>query len=327
MLQLTICDIGSLLVAGVELVYMNHSKWMLPPELCAVYMGIESFISTATVYLIVAINFHAISTYNLAIKTIRREEKFNEEQGRSSIYSPSASLSADVTQSVLPDDDYEVAINHHQQLRSLTIDYSQRKNSISVMLPVIFIWFLSASVSIPLFVFGTVMTGERSSNICGIISFDADNTQLMQLLVMIVRIAWPTLLMVVTSICVVLKLYLAKSRIRPCGLEEDVTKILRLTAVISVTYLLFSMQRVYGSLFFEMISSRPFMHYIYPEFDKIVGIILCMIHYAASALRPIVYYLLDDNVRDEFGWSCCLRKKEVEGRSNAGAVHPNLDDV
>lgn len=301
---------------------------MLPPEMCSVYLGIESFISTATVYLIVAINLHTISTYNLAIKTIRREEKFNEEQGRSSIYSSSASASADPSQSVLPNDDYEVAINHHQQLRSLTIDYSQRKNGISVMLPVIFIWFLSASVSIPLFVFGTILPGMRSSNICGIVSFDADNTQLMQLLMMIVRIAWPTLLLAVTSVCVVLKLYLAKTKIRPCGLEEDVTKILRLTAVISVSYLLFSMQRVYGSLLFEMISTRPFMHYKYPEFDQIVGIVFCMIHYSASALRPIVYYIMDDNIRGEFGWSkCCRRKKQVEGRSNGAADHPNLDGV
>lgn len=300
---------------------------MLPSELCSVYLGIESFISTATVYLIVALNFHTISTYNLAIKTIHREEKFNEEQGRSSIYSPSANLSADPPHSVLPDDDYEVAINHHQQLRSLTIDYSQRKNSISVMLPVIFIWFLSASVSIPLFVFGNVIQGVRSSNICGIINFDADNTQLMQLLVMIVRIAWPTLLMAVTSVCVVLKLYLAKSKIRPCGLEEDVTNILRLTAVISASYLLFSMQRVYGSLLFEMISARPFMNYKYPEFDKIVGVVLCMLHYAASALRPIVYCILDDNVRDEFGWSCCRRKKQLEGRSNGAADRPNSDGI
>lgn len=286
---------------------MNHRHWILSPEWCSVYMGIESFTSTATIYLIIALNLHTISTYNLAIKTIQREEKLNDDQQRHiSIYSQQA------PNDVVPDDNYEVAISLTQP-RSLTIDYSQRKNSISVLLPVLFIWFLAASISIPLFVFGSVLPNEQAANICGIVNFNAENNLLMKLLVLILRIIIPIMCLLLTSVCVICKLYFSKSRIRPCGLEENVHKILKLTICISVTFVLFSMQRIYGSLLFEVLAIRPFMHYKYPEMGRVTGISLCALHYVLSAIRPFVYYVMDKNVRQQVGVTCCLRKKKIDG--------------
>lgn len=290
-MQITVCDIIALTIGAIEIIYMNYRKWILPFELCPIYLGMESFCSTATIYLIIALNLHAISTYNLAVKTIQREEKLQKDQQ--------------------PEDDaYEVAINVQEQ-RTITIDYSKRKNSISVILPVLFIWFLAASVSIPLFVFGSVLPSEENPKICGILNFDQNNNLLMQLLVFIVRIGIPTVCLLSTSICVIVKLFLKSSKIRPCGLEENVSSILWTAIIISITFIVFSMQHIYGSLLFEVIS-KPFMHYKYPEFNKMILIIFCMVHYALSAIRPIFYCLLEKNLLNHILFGCFKKKKHIK---------------
>lgn len=347
-MQLCFCDIGTLLIAGIELFYINYSQWIGHIELCPIYLGIESFACTATYYFIIAINLHGLSTWNLTMKTLEKDLYLQQQESDNDDYN--------YTDSDLDDDDedddeqtqsddlnkvdkggnnsnnnnndnYEIALSHRgrsRRQRSLTIDYRKRKLNISVMLPVIFIWFLAASVSVPLFVFGNVLPNNEHPKLCGIINFDQDNNFLMQLLIVIIRIGLPSVLFLLTFTFVIHKLYFTKIRLHQCvggaggggggSLDENALAILQLSFIISITFLIFSIQHIYGSLLFEILS-KPFGQYKYPKFNRFYSLILSMIHYFLSCLRPFIYFYYDKNIRDETKLIFCklkLMQKKID---------------
>lgn len=345
----------------MELIYMQHQRWTFPPESCPIYLGLESFSSIATVYLLVALNLHAISTYNLARRTIRREEKNAREQQHQQhllsagdedtdgdyvpiLIEPAATPPSSDTND--NDDGYETPIDEqqrrdslHQQVvqqrtcypmsqpcpRSLIIDYSQRQTNVSVILPVLFVWFVAASASTPLFAFGSVLPNQRSPLICGVVNFDPHNNQLLQAMVLAVRVALPTICVLLTGVTVAWTLRAARRRIRPCGLDEDVRLTLRMALVLTVTYVLASEQRVFGSMLFEVWSMRPLMLAKYPRLDGRVAIGLAMLHWAMSAVRPFLYCVMDETVWLEVRRTLCWPTRAKGSRSKTaeggGARH------
>lgn len=372
LLQISICDIVSLFVASAELLYIQQQHWTLPPESCPVYLALESFSSIATVYLLIALNLHAISTYNLARRTMWREKILTEnreeplvrqsEQNRplllaqtssstetsrneidtenhySHILSetplerPSSNVSAENTAVAANvralDDGYEkpiedarCSVQYESTLsyqtpsatRSLLIDYSRRKTSVSVVLPVVFVWFVAASASTPLFVFGSVLPSTKVSHVCGVVNFDPHNNQLLQVMVLAIRVVLPTGCLLLTALSVAWTLCAARTRIRPCGLDENVRACLRLALVLSAIYIVTSEQRVFGSQLFEVWSRRPLMLPKYPRFSGATALTLSAVHWMASIIRPLVYWFLDETVRleikDGFGWLCGTRSK------------------
>lgn len=291
LMQLSFCDIAMIFICVIELVYMNNQKWTFYPDLCPIYLGFESFTGTATIYFLATINLHGITTHNLAVKTLHRRDRIYEESR--------------CNETDDDDDNYEVAIN--AQKRSLTIDYSHRKSNVSVILPVLFIWFLAASISIPFFIFGSVLPSERNPKSCGILNIDRQNGMLMQISVLLIRIVIPTLFLGVTLCFAIQKLCFAGRKLKPCGLDENANEILRLAITLSITYALFSMQKLYGSLLFEVMVMPSPIHHKYPTIDKTIGIALCMVHYVLPCLRPVAYFVLNSNFRDELRL-CCSRK-------------------
>lgn len=295
-LQITLCDIGLLLIAPLETFYTSHQYWTFPPELCSLYMGVESFAATAIFYFIIACNFHSITTYNLAINEYHRLEKVDEETSSE----PTTLFDTDNQDENNDDDDnhdvdsnndnYEIALRDHK--RSLTIDYRKRKYSISVILPVLFIWFLAASVSFPLFMFSTVIPNEKFPKICGIINFNNENNLLMRYLILIVKIVIPTFGLTATMISVGVKLFTRKMEFRKCEIEESVYDILKISFIMSLTFCLLSMQRFYGSLYFE-ISHKPFTSHKYPTMNALSALVLVFLFYGNSFVRPIIYWVID----------------------------------
>lgn len=264
---------------------MNNRKWIFHPAMCPTYLGLDSITTTASVYFIIAINLHAISTYNLATKTKKNKQK-----------SLTYRRSCDVQH--LNNESYESALCTTQQ-RSLTIDYSKKKDRISVLYPILFIWILSVSVSIPLFTFGILLPNKRSAMICGMENFNRGTNILLQLLVLSIRIIIPSLCLILTFLFVGYKyLFSNQHRMsnRTCRLNRDVRAALKLGLSLSVVYILLSTQRVYGSLMFE-IMTKPFMQYKYPVFDKSIGVVFCMVNYAIPALRPVIYLYADKSLR------------------------------
>lgn len=384
LLQLSICDICSLFVGAIELIYIQQQRWTFPAESCPLYLGLESFSSIGTVYLLVALNLHTISTYTLARRTIQREERHALEQqqqhllatnedddyddvrdddnfdeftdaGSASASSTSenhyAPILADTPPATVsatasdPNDGYETPIQvvpttrpehtyqrpcHHQHpyTRSLTIDYSQRQTSVSVVLPVLFVWFVAASASTPLFAFGSVLPSRRAPLLCGVVNFDPQNNRLLQAMVLAVRVAVPSVCLLMTVAAAAGALRACRKYVRPCGLEENAREILRLALVLSLVYLLASEQRVLGSMLFEVWSLRPLMLPKYPRWSGAVALALSMVHWSASVVRPIVYWAMDGAVRAEVRRTLCLpargKKKGSNGTGESGPTSGRL---
>lgn len=266
------------------------------PALCPIYLGLDAFTNSAIIFFIVAINMHTVSTFNLAQKTIAKKEA-----------------------NLLMNDDCEIDVvavdtnttYDHSSLRgqrSIVIDYNKPKSQVSVYLPIIFIWFLATSISIPLFWQGTVLPTKENPKYCGVVHFHRSNSLIMQILLIKIRIIVPTVCLFLSTIYVILKLFKMKQIIRPCGLDENVHQILKLAFTLSITFCIFSFQRAFGSLWFELIS-RPMMEYKYAIFNKWIGLAGCMLHYLAPIIRPLIYMRYEKNLSNEIRLFCCRKRK------------------
>lgn len=302
-MQIALADLISLTQIKYELFYVSNRSWLDPPEMCGVYLGLDAFTNTAIIFFIIAMNFHTISTYNLAEKTIAR----NSTKLLSDDVDCEISTAVNDENDGNGDDDNDAMVSrngHHQ--RSIVIDYSKPKSFVSVQLPVVFIWFLAASMAVPFFWYGNILPNACSdTKICGLIQYTRSNTILLQFLLIKMRIVVPSACLAVSTIYVIVKILKVKrTLIRPCGLDEDVRQILKLAAALSLTFILCSMQRLYGSLWFELIA-RPMMERKYAAFDKWIGIGGCMIHYAAPIIRPIIYCCFEQSVSLKCTVFCC----------------------
>lgn len=307
LLQIVIVDILSLCQMKFELFYVAYRQWIDQPEICPYYLGLETFTSTALIFFIIALNFHTISTCNLAQKTV---EKNATRLLNTSHY--------DCQQRCFEDEIYDddTLINRSDtsnQQRSLTIDYSKPKNRIPVVFPIIFIWFLAASLATPLFLYGNILPSTENPKLCGLVHLNRNNSILLQFLLIKMRIIVPSVFLLISTIYVIVKIISSKklaNNIELCIFDENIRDILKLALAISIVYFLFSMQRIYGSLLFELID-RPLMEYKYPHFGKLLGLILSMIHYAAPIIRPVVYLCFDKKLWNDFKF-CCRRRKHTK---------------
>lgn len=322
----------------VEIFYTANRSWLDPIEWCSIYLGIDAFTSTAIVFFIITLNFHTISTYNLACRTMAKnrakllqkayfdeqaipdadendeeDDEFDDDDESNcddSVVTPSSEKIHDIGSTKQPYEHYGV-----NEQRSIVIDYSKPKSRISVMLPVIVVWLLAASMSVPLFLYGRIIpSSSRDSNqrMCGLVQYEPNNSFLLQILLIKMRIVVPTLCLVLSTIYVIIKLAMAKRKmLKPSQMvtfavviDEDAVQILKLALSLALTFMLFSMQRIYGSLWFELIS-RPMMEYKYAQFDKWLGITGCVLHYAAIIVRPIIYWRFERTLWRDLKLGCC----------------------
>lgn len=293
-------------------------------------MGIESFTTTGVFYFIIAANFHSISTFNLAVKelTLTKETEKKTAATATTIKRRPATT-ATITRPTTDEDDYELAINDYEdeveddyddggdescnennderremRKRYLTIDYRKRKYIVSVLFPVFFIWFLAGSVSLPVFIFSNVIPNENNPRICGIINFNENNNLLMQFLVILIRILVPTICLFLTTINVISKIYQLSVKKYIFELEENVGMILKLSLTLSITFAIFSLQKIYGSLLFEILA-EPYTNYKYPELNEVYSIGFCMIFYSICLTRPIIYVKMQKKLREKIRKMCC----------------------
>lgn len=318
--QIILADLISLLQIKWELFYVSHRSWLQPIDLCKIYLGVDAFTSTAIVYFIIAINFHTISTYNLACRTIAKNNaKLLENNVHTE--SPTTTNGSETDDTFDDDDDADdddedneydsvkisndmkhesmaIAIDHkHAGQRAIIIDYSKPKSQIYVLWPIISIWLLAISTSAPLFLFGRIipnLSRSSSERLCGVLQTDPDNTIIIRWLLIQIRIVVPMICLVFSTTFVIRKLLLAKQRLaKPliinAIIDEDAIQILRLALVLTLIFMVCSIQRIVGSLWFELIS-RPMMEYKYAPVHRWFGVIGCMLHYTSIIIRPIAYW-------------------------------------
>lgn len=323
LVQIIIVDVLSLSQVKWELFYVSHRSWLDSIEWCPIYLGMDAITSTAQIFFIIALNFHTISTYNLACKTIERNrakllhcetaQELDSDYTEDDEFDESDS-NCDSIQTTVAETKRSITSEFHanKQQRSIVIDYSSKpKKYISVVLPIILIWLLAISISIPLFFFGRIIpTLNRNSNerMCGLVVMDHNSNFLLQVLLIKMRIIVPTLCLVLSTAYVILKLWTAKRQIIEHFCEEEPSEIiasLKLALSLAITYMLCSIQRMYGSLLFELIS-RPMMEYKYVKFNRFIGTIGCIIHYSLIVFRPFLYWHFQTKSRHLQRRCCCI---------------------
>lgn len=206
--------------------------------------------------------------------------------------------------------------------RSLTIDYSKQQKRIHVLFPSLFVWFLSVSVSTPLLVLGSTLPNERTPLVCGVVNFDPENNELMQYMFIAVRIAVPAVCLLFTFISILWTILSSYQLIKHhSGLDEDVQQLMRLATLLTMFFVLFSAQRIIGSSFFEVWTRTPFMLSKYPLMDRGIAVVLVMLHWSGSAIRPFAYLLADLDVRDEVRVTLgCGQRKKRRAKAVVSAI-------
>nr|XP_029712682.1 uncharacterized protein LOC115253986 [Aedes albopictus]XP_029712691.1 uncharacterized protein LOC115253986 [Aedes albopictus] len=281
-LQIAVLDICTLLISIWELFYIVHQQWTFESEHCTFYIGFESFTNIAIVYFIIGLNFHSISTYNLAQQISTADDELTN---------PCHDLDGSSEYMTAEENNYEVATESITQKRSLTIDYRHRKTSIPVIWPVLLIWFIAMSESLPLFLFSDVVSTDEDVKFCTVLINDRTNHYIIQWLVISIRIVIPTVTLIVTTSMTIFKFFQGRKFTHPREIDENVAFILKVSIFLSLSYVVLSLQKLYGSLLFEVLS-KPILRHKYPEFDKQSGLIFSLLHYCLSFIRPLVIIIL-----------------------------------
>ena len=253
-------------------------------------MGLETFTSTALIYFLCTINLHAISTSNLALR-LRIVMKNKEENTNFIMYDDVREESSSETYDTL------------EYKRSLTIDYSRRlKSKIGVLLPALFIWILAGSVSIPSFIFSDVVKSPGNTTLCGVRGFVEISSlfgyNLIQILITNMRIFLPTGLLLITFIVLILKKLQIRNYDLP-DIEEDPRNIIKFSLILTLSYFIFQIQKLYSSVLLEVID-YPLINNKFSHFSEIIGITLILIFYLLTSLRPLIYILVHKNLNHEF---------------------------
>jgi hypothetical protein len=305
-LQIVFADIAALLIGLLELSYIYQSKWLFSPDLCAIYLGVDSFTSTSTIYFIVMINLHSISTFNLARKTSIENQSCRQKAADEDLYEESSCTKSFIDEPEQGDGNYEVArperVIKSRYKRSITIDYRPRKTKISVILPTIYIWVMSASVALPFFILSDVIPSVADPQVCGIRNFDGHNVLLLQVFAMAIRVVVPCVCLLLAMVWTVQKLCsTSELTLTELGeVDERVDGNLKISLVFSVIFVVCSLQKLIISLVFEILT-RPFMMPKYPNVNsKLVPVALALLNSTASVVRPIVYLTMENSIRIKY---------------------------
>lgn len=201
--------------------------------------------------------------------------------------------------------------------RSITIDYSKPKTKVPVLQPIVFIWLLAVSISVPLFLFGRIVPNlNRSSNerMCGLVVSDQKNSVILQILLINMRIIIPMVCLVLTTVWVIFKLWQCKQIKYPNWLSaedfsrDELKQTLKLALSLSITYIICSLQRTYGSVWFELLS-RPMMEFKYIRVHTWCGAVGCILHYMSILLRPLLYISFQQKIRIALKRLCCFCRR------------------
>ncbi|XP_053665914.1 uncharacterized protein LOC128715057 [Anopheles marshallii] len=302
-LQIALVDVLTLLASNWEMYYTLRQTWIFTSEHCTLYSGLESFTSIAIVYFIVGLNFHSISSYNLAVNV-----------AKNALTTPDAESA---TESLTEENSYEVATDTISQKRSLTIDYRYKKRRICVRFPILLVWFIAASESLPLFLFADILAitpmsaGQQPKQYCTELTNGMVNHHIVSFLVIVIRIILPTVALVITLIQAVVKFYRGKHFTQPDEIEENVAFALKVSIFLSLSYIIFSLQRLFGSVLQEILL-QPGVVPKYPGFGPSLSLALIVLHYSASFIRPLVVIVMckQKNNNVDIIFTCQIRSNQ-----------------
>ncbi len=231
LLQLLFADVFSLSLCFFDVFTSISNKWIFGSEMCNIFIILSSFISTASTYLILTANFHAISTSNLAlnvahvIRSKDEKNKFLDEEF----------------------DSFSSTYDVLEHKRTLTIDYSsgsEWKGKVKIFKPSLIVFLIAFFISIPSFVFS--LDTINISKLCIPKRFSYDEFSILALseITMIsIKTFIPVLLIAWTSIVGFNKIKILKN-VKENFTEENPRKILKFSCIIGILFLLFQAQKI-----------------------------------------------------------------------------------
>lgn len=282
-LQIAVVDLLTTFVVVLELLALQRNSWTFPSDLCPLYSGSEILFNSLTIYLLICINFHVISVWNLYAHQMRKGNK-----------NPLTSCDDDESNECLVKKN-----DTPTSSRSLTIDYRRKKNDVAVIFPSLLVWFICLSLSIPEYTLSSTIKVKNmtyNSTICIVI--DTHYGQLLQNLLLIFKIVVPFPLIFSSFFLLLYKLY--QSRIANNALSKNldsIKKIVLLCIVLSATYFAITLPR--SILYVLHIKSHEVSNNNIDSFkspplynmyiSNYEAIFLSMLHYSGILLRSIIY--------------------------------------
>lgn len=284
MLQISFADVISSFVAILEVWALKEHSWNLPSEICPIFSGTEILSNTLIIYLIISFNFHVISITNLHIFELQKTAK-------------------NPLTSCIDDESNECLVIKTETNRSVTIDYRKRKNDVTVILPSLLVWFTCLSLSIPDYTLSSTIKTKNHTVLCAIL--DLYYGKLLQILLLVFRVAIPIPLLVLSLLIMLWKLFQSKYSQRV--LENILTKksynvqaLLIFNIVLTLCYFLTSFQRQYFYVV-HTINQKftndsidtfkiPPLHNINISYG--LSFILSILHYSSIITRCLLYIFL-----------------------------------
>lgn len=303
-MQVAIVDSASFYAALNEIYTLYYKTWYFSSDLCPFSRGIDVLVNSSTIYLLVCLNFHVTSLWNLHETQVKKNSK-----------NP-------LTSNLRKDDSNECLVTKQENSnRLVTIDYRKRKDDVSVLFPTIFVWIASSSLSVPNFTLSSTLKLKENCTLCGI--FDIYHGQIVQYLLLIFTIILPALLLCLTLLLLILKI----SKTTKSGLDNILTKrkteirnLLIFALIVSFCYIIFSFPR--QILHCIHILSHSFnaneitnfkMPPFYVNFNNLNVTFLAMMHYIGGPTRALLCWGILANfsnlVKNKMCFCCKLKNK------------------
>lgn len=250
------------------------------------------FATTLSLYLVTTIALHAIATVNLEEKAVNWKSKKGDQDEDEEIRSSRHSLVATSSDSSTPP-------------RTMNVDYRRLTDSkISVTRPALFVWVLSASLSVPEFTLASSVHLENDIFICTLV--DSNHKIYIHSLIALFNLFLPMFIMSIAFALIVVKL---NRRIRICEISDELVSSLKLSLALIIvcvvlciprsiiyTYSVYSASNDYDedSLVESVLRSRPS--------DNIAAVNLALsgAYLAATLIRPIFCITLLPSLRKNF---------------------------
>ncbi|XP_023945760.2 uncharacterized protein LOC112051385 [Bicyclus anynana] len=270
-IQLALADIiliGTSIVP--EIWSYNARSWMFGKSCCVAYRGLSIFASTASLYLIATIALHSLATANVEEKAAILKKKRSSRDDDEEIRSSRHSLVASSDTSTPP--------------RTMNVDYRLTDTRVPVAPPSVFVWVLSASLSIPEFTFATTVPRDEDIVACTLV--DTSHRINMHSMVAFFNFFLPALILTSASVLIFCKLKSTKL----CKLEGSETiSTLKLSLWLILVYGVLCVPRslfyVYGLYKF---SADNKIDLGYHSDMLLIKLILSALYLAATLLRPIL---------------------------------------
>ncbi|XP_050513823.1 uncharacterized protein LOC126889525 [Diabrotica virgifera virgifera] len=281
LLQLTAVDAVSPVLAMIEILTINNQTWIFSHNLCPMYNGTEILVNSLQLWIIICINFHVISLWNLF--------KYESKRTKNPLVS-------------CDDESNECLVTKRESTRVISIDYRRRKVDISVVIPSILIWFFCISLSIPSYTLSSSVKVKDNYVVCALLG--SYYIQMFQILLLVFRVLLPIPLLLFSLIFLILKL--SKTSLK--DVKQILTKdfgelrvLLIFCICLTILYLATSFQR--SLIHFWQINSQGFYSDITERFNVSSlynnhlnisnNMSLTMLHYSCNTLRcALLLYLL-----------------------------------